>query len=185
MSSSAVPSALNGAISQFVVDAAFRERIEVTPNCWNWTGQRVRAYGHLGYWSLTEKRSTSMQAHRFVWSVLVGPIPDDMTLDHLCKNTLCVNPDHLRVLDNVTNSLLGYSQHAKNARKTHCPQGHSLSGPNLGIGSKGERLCLSCRRELNRKRDAERKPCPKCQKMLTRAPRTRHRRFGCSTRQPN
>jgi hypothetical protein len=54
--------------------------------CWTWTGAKAsHGYGNTA-------RTT---AHREVWELLIGPIPDGLTLDHLCRNPLCVNPDHL------------------------------------------------------------------------------------------
>lgn len=65
--------------------------------------------------------------HRFVWELLVGPIPSGMHIDHLCRNRACVNPAHLEVVTaavNVRRSPVAVA--AINARKTHCSRGHSL-----------------------------------------------------------
>ena len=68
--------------------------------CWEWLGGKDRfGYGLFeiaGTRAEREKqgRRTAM-AHRFAYETLVGPIPDGLTLDHLCRNTSCVNPEHL------------------------------------------------------------------------------------------
>jgi hypothetical protein len=53
--------------------------------CWTWTGHTVKRYG----------RFNEILAHRFAYERLVAPIPDGLTLDHLCCNPPCVNPWHL------------------------------------------------------------------------------------------
>lgn len=54
--------------------------------CWPWTGPTVRGYGRLH-----GRRAT----HRVAYELLVGPIAEGLTLDHLCRNKLCANPAHL------------------------------------------------------------------------------------------
>lgn len=67
-----------------------RHRIDAETGCWIWTGAQLKGYGRL-----STRSNPSGLAHRIVYSALVGPIPDGLTLDHLCQNTLCVNPAHL------------------------------------------------------------------------------------------
>lgn len=66
--------------------------------CWIWDGNKDR----LGY---TGKRFDGKQtgAHRWVYTQLVGPIPDGMSLDHLCRNPSCVNPAHLEPVTHTEN----------------------------------------------------------------------------------
>lgn len=59
--------------------------------CWLWTGANANGYGAI--WG--SERSRAKRAHRVAYELLVGPIPDGLTLDHLCRNTRCVNPKHL------------------------------------------------------------------------------------------
>ena len=174
--------ALAADVTMTVIRTTLARRIDASGDCWLWTGGQTRGYGHLSYWSRIRKCSSSIQAHRFVWRILVGPIPEGLTLHHMCINPQCVNPDHLTPLPMVDNTMLGASPHAMNARKSACPRGHLLAGDNLGTGSKGERICIECRRARGRRRDARVLPCPLCGKHLSRASRTRHRRFGCSTK---
>lgn len=58
--------------------------------CWLWTGkQHKKGYG------LIQVRGKRQRAHRYVYEQLVGPIPEGLEIDHLCRNKPCVNPDHL------------------------------------------------------------------------------------------
>lgn len=68
----------------------FWMKVVKTPTCWNWEGG-----GRGGYGIFTSDTKTHL-AHRLAYELLVGPIPDGKVLDHKCRNTLCVNPAHLR-----------------------------------------------------------------------------------------
>ena len=117
-------------------------KFERTPDgCWRWTGTLFpNGYG-AAWWAGTRI------AHRLVYQSLVGPVPDGLQLDHLCRNRACVNPSHLEPVTPAENIRRGVSQPAANARKTHCPQGHPLSGANLYVSPDGERSCRKCRKE--------------------------------------
>jgi hypothetical protein len=83
-------------------------------------------------------------AHRLVYEELVGPIPEGMELDHLCRNTSCVNPAHLEPVPHRVNVLRGVGPTAENAVKTECVNGHPLTGRNLCIRKEGGRKCRTC-----------------------------------------
>lgn len=108
-------------------------------NCWLWR----RAITHDGY-GMVSGDGVSMVAHRAAFICLVGPIPEGMTLDHLCRNRACVNPDHLEPVPFRENVLRGTSFSAVNARKTECSDGHPLTGDNLYIRPNGARQCRQC-----------------------------------------
>lgn len=114
--------------------------------CWTWRGSLDPAgYGQ------TSRRSQILKAHRRAWEALVGPIPDGLHLDHLCRNRACVRPAHLEPVTCRENVLRGIGPSARNARKTRCASGHRLSGSNLRITNRGGRECVDCRRAWNRK----------------------------------
>lgn len=68
-------------------------------DCWLWTGARnSRGYGQWGV------NGRSRSVHRVAYEALVGPIPDGLTIDHLCSNKLCVNPEHLEPVTGAENT---------------------------------------------------------------------------------
>lgn len=118
------------------------------PNgCWVWTGP-MDPYGYGKFFRVEPlKGRTRLPAHRASYEYLVGPIPDGLVLDHLCRNHPCVNPEHLEPVTDRENILRGKSLAAKNARVTHCPKGHPYAGDNLKITKTGRRRCITCNRE--------------------------------------
>jgi len=113
---------------------------EQDTGCWMWTA----AVSADGYGSIKWQGDT-WRAHRLTYELLVGPIPDGLHIDHLCRNTLCVNPAHLEPVTPRTNTLRGTNRAAANARKTHCERGHELVGTNLIPRPNGHRTCRTCK----------------------------------------
>lgn len=78
-------------------DASASERfdrfIDKTGTCWLWTGAIDRD-GYGQFWS----DGAMVKAHRFAHELHVGPVPDDLTIDHLCRVRNCVNPAHLEAV---------------------------------------------------------------------------------------
>lgn len=77
--------------------------------------------------------------HRVAWFIAHGPVPDDMTIDHICRNRRCGRVDHLRLLSNVDNAKLN-----GNAVKTHCKRGHEFTEANTYRDGEGHRRCRTC-----------------------------------------
>lgn len=121
--------------------------------CWVWSGMTVNGYGHLGGGAGYSR----WIAHRFAYELLVGPIPDGLDLDHLCRSRACVNPAHLEPVDRRTNVLRGVGITARNAAKTHCVNGHAFTPENTQPLRNGGRGCRTCRRIRNRRYKAQRK----------------------------
>lgn len=109
--------------------------------CWGWAGT-VDRWGYGTLWD----NGRSVKATRFSYQRFIGPIPDGLVLDHLCRNPNCVNPSHLEAVTDKENVLRGVGPTAKNARKSHCLRGHELAGENLYLRRDGTRLCLPCQR---------------------------------------
>lgn len=114
--------------------------------CWVWPV----APEPDGYPKVRYGQGRRTRAHRAAYMVLVGPIPDGLVLDHLCRNHCCVNPAHLEAVTERVNILRGNGACAQHARKTHCKHGHPLRGNNLKIAKDGERQCITCRRQRSR-----------------------------------
>lgn len=111
--------------------------------CWRWIGARGSRTAEYGVLTIEGRRR---YAHRAAYEHFVGPIPQGLEIDHLCRNPRCVNPDHMQPVSHLENCRRGrVGKH--NAAKTHCPHGHPYSGSNLKLRtSRGslERVCLAC-----------------------------------------
>jgi len=114
-------------------------------DCWEWTG----AKHPLGYGNFNAA-SHYISAHRFAYQVLVGDIPNRLVLDHLCRNTSCVNPDHLQPVLQSVNIRRGASPYAKKANARACVNGHPFSTSNTYLTKRGERKCRECTLKSNR-----------------------------------
>ena len=102
--------------------------------CWEWAG----AIFSNGYGRFGEKR-----AHRLSYEFFLGRIGEGLVIDHLCRNKLCVNPDHLEAVTEKENIRRGEGLAAKNARARKCAKGHTLTRGNYYI-IRGTRQCRFC-----------------------------------------
>lgn len=91
-------------------------------DCWRWTG----FHDACGYGRAFVDGKVRM-AHRVAFEFLVGPIPKDKEIDHLCRNRGCVNPLHLQPVSHKENMRRGLAG-AHLLAKTHCPAGHEYEG---------------------------------------------------------
>lgn len=129
----------------------FMRHVERDENgCWLWTGF---IHPKTGYVQFHEHRQNTpnVVAHRWSYEFFIGPIPDGLVLDHLCRVRHCMNPFHLEPVTMAENNARGNSISAINARKTHCKHGHPLSGNNLYVAPNGKRACQVCRRKAERR----------------------------------
>lgn len=111
---------------------------EVGPDgCLNWLGYRNGA----GYGTIQIKGRSTL-AHRLAWEMANGPIPKDLTIDHLCFNPACVNVGHLRLLTKSENSGL-----RRNVGKGSCIHGHEFTADNTYLNRVGARICRTCQRD--------------------------------------
>jgi len=110
--------------------------------CWPWQGPLRNGYGYIHL-----SRDKKVAAHRWTYELFVGPIPEGLTLDHLCRNRSCVKPTHLEPVTNRVNILRGESLSARRARQTHCKRGHPFTAENTTTDAKGRRICRACRKE--------------------------------------
>lgn len=110
--------------------------VENDDGCWIWHEIKKNGYGQ---WA-------GGLAHKIVWELFNGPVPQGLHLDHLCRVRSCVNPTHMEPVTIKENVLRGESPTAINARKTKCSKGHDLFGTNLRIYG-GKRQCGECHRD--------------------------------------
>lgn len=126
----------------------FWSKVEKTASCWLWTAATLRG----GYGQFTISHDVKISAHRWSYESLVGPIPDGLVLDHLCRVSACVNPNHLEPVAQAENVRRGEVWMISGS-KTHCPSGHEYAGGNLYLRpSDGARVCRACTREHQRRR---------------------------------
>jgi hypothetical protein len=137
-----------GTVRRPAVDR-FAEKIALTDTgCIEWLAGTIRGYGQFYAGRMSYDETGTMFAHRWSYEYHVGPIPDGMQLDHLCRNPSCVNPEHLEPVTARENVMRSSGRAAVNARKTHCPQGHPYDEANTYIyPPRGERQCRACSRE--------------------------------------
>ena len=125
----------------------FWRRVEKSEGCWRWPG----AKNSTGY-GMVRVGKKVVYAHRYAYELEIGPIPEGLTIDHLCRVRLCVNPAHLEPVTQSENVLRGQAPPALNAVKTHCKRGHEFTEENTGKASSGGRMCIECHRTTNRDR---------------------------------
>jgi hypothetical protein len=124
-------------------------RPELGP-CWLWTASTCKGYGKFWHGSRPNRRLG--EAHRIAYEAMIGPIPDNFDIDHLCRVPCCVNPAHLEPVTRKENLRRGIGVAVRRALKaaiTHFPQGHPYAGDNLFI-DRGRRHCMTCRRKYQR-----------------------------------
>lgn len=129
------------------------------PNgCVVWAGgKNNNGYGHI---TIDGQR---IYTHRLSYELHVGPIPDGLVIDHLCRNRACLNPHHLEPVTQGENTRRG-----EPAQRTHCPAGHPYDEANTRIrkrtdkktgGAITTRECRECALAHARRRYAERTHC--------------------------
>lgn len=122
-------------------------------SCWVWQARLdADGYGHI------QIQRRDRIAHRVSYEAFVGPIPEGLQIDHLCRVRACCNPEHLEAVTSRVNTLRGKGVSALNAVKTHCLNGHPLSGENLMLrADRPVRNCRECSRVRFRRYYHERK----------------------------
>jgi hypothetical protein len=134
----------------------FWAKVDKSGDCWIWIGAKTRG----GYGSFHGSDGERL-AHRWAYRALVGPIPEGLHIDHLCRVRACVNPAHLEAVTQQENNaradirpFLTAAREAaqqENARRremalarSHCAHGHEWTAANTRWSKKGTRVCRAC-----------------------------------------
>jgi len=120
-------------------------------DCWPWVGAiHVTGYGVIR----RDTPSTKVEyAHRVALELAGRPAPDDLDVDHLCRNRSCVNPDHLEAVSHRENCLRGESPTILLYLSGRCLHGHAMTHENTYAEPRfGRRTCRECRRDRDRAR---------------------------------
>ena len=123
----------------------FWSKVKKTNNCWEWTATRDNGYGRFNL------NGKLIYAHRFSYEQINGSVPKGLQLDHLCRNPICVNPEHLEAVTNKENCIRGdHKTNSNNRKKTHCIRGHEFNLKNTYITKNNRRSCRICHRNRMR-----------------------------------
>lgn len=124
----------------------FWQRVDVRgpDECWEWklfvSKDGYARWRMVGTKSAIHFYKTNRTVHRLAWYFTRGPIPPPWTIDHECRNTICCNPAHLRLMTLSDNAKLN-----GNSQRTHCPRGHEYAGANVYYRTtRGGRMCRAC-----------------------------------------
>lgn len=135
---------------QMTIAKRLMKSVEFAGNgCWNWTA----AKSHFGYGNIFVS-GRGMYAHRVSYQLFKGPIPEGLSLDHLCRNPSCLNPEHLEPVTHKENMKRGFISRGKGGSDTHCPRNHERNDENTHVSDKGIRSCRACARERAREKKA-------------------------------
>jgi hypothetical protein len=116
--------------------------VGLSNGCLEYTGScSIHGYGQ------TSIGKNTLHAHRVIYERLIGPVGRKLVIDHLCRNRLCVNVYHLESVTCRENLMRGDTLAAKNARKTHCLNGHKFDY----VDSNGKRVCRTCKADWHKK----------------------------------
>ena len=117
------------------------EKVMPEPNsgCWLWIGGLDgKGYGQIKH------QGKHRRTHRIAYELFVGPVPQGLELDHLCRVRECCNPAHLEPVTHSVNMRRSPITYGKN--QTHCKHGHEFTPENTYIGAPGKRYCRACGR---------------------------------------
>lgn len=120
----------------------FLSKIDRSDKCWEWRGGSTsEGYGQFAW------KQRPILAHRLSFWLLRGSLTKGLVIDHLCRNRLCVNPDHLEEVTSSENIKRGKGIYVLNSAKTRCKNGHLFDSANTYHRPDGKgRECRLCRK---------------------------------------
>lgn len=121
----------------------FTKKYTVDPKtgCWNWIASSWGGYGMFRY-------ERGNKAHRFSYEYHTGNMLGSLTIDHLCNNTMCVNPEHLQAVSKGENSRRRNLNEYEYKRNEYCKKGHKRDYINKKTGQLD---CKVCKKEAQDK----------------------------------
>lgn len=93
-------------------DLAMLYTIEPTTGCWLWHGTT----NDQGYGIAKNSAGVRQRAHRLLYERHIGPIPEGLELDHVCRCRHCVNPAHMEPVTKVVNMRRGSATRLSDAQ---------------------------------------------------------------------
>lgn len=123
----------------------FWAKVEWSDGCWLWQGAKDQN-GYGRFW----QGPNFIASHRMAYTLAVGPIPDGMQIDHVCRTPRCVNPAHLEPAPPRLNVLRGMGGAGDRAARTHCPKNHPYDAVNTYLAKSNQRHCRECMRARKR-----------------------------------
>lgn len=119
----------------------FWDKVYPEPNtgCWLWGAATSKGYGRYNH------QRQGRWAYVVSYAELVGPVPEGLELDHLCRQPACVYPEHLEPVTHLVNVARGDAWKHWKAR-THCTHGHEFTPGNTRLRKDGGRDCKECDR---------------------------------------
>jgi len=127
-------------------------RVRIREGCWEWVGAKDKfGYGQMAI------DCKKYKSHRITYQWLIGPIPEGLELDHLCRNPNCCNPIHLEPVTHQKNMVRGNAGKWQRD-KTHCKHGHEFTEENTKVEN-GHRRCIACAKTITASRREAHKAC--------------------------
>jgi len=130
-------------MSSTILDNYF-DNVEITESCWLWSGGlSTDGYGRF------QIDGNREYAHRLSYAWFIGDLPPypEVEIDHICRMTMCVNPNHLEVVLHIENCRRGDNAQRN---KITCPSGHPYNLENT-LFTGNQRQCRECGRQRFRK----------------------------------
>ena len=126
------------------IERLLRRCVEGENGCWLFQGATKAGYGVVG---LGGRSDGNALAHRLTFTHFIGPVPDGLDLDHLCRVRQCCNPWHLEPVTRLVNANRGLR--GTGYRDSHCKNGHEYTPENTRMKG-GYRRCVRCLRATQR-----------------------------------